>query len=84
MATTAQRPTTLGELIESGWRSKSVKQEVYDNFVQLMRSDAELGERAEAHLLLAGVFELKLASQQSGAAQKGGHFHADGSFHGEH
>ncbi len=35
-------------------------------------------------VVLDGAYELKLASQQSGAAQKGGHFHADGSFHGEH
>lgn len=35
-------------------------------------------------VVLDGAYELKLASQQSGAGQKGGHFHADGSFHGEH
>ena len=33
--------------------------------------------------MLDGAYELKLASQQSGATQKGGHFHADGTFHGE-
>ena len=35
-------------------------------------------------VVLAGAYELKLATEQSGATQKGGHFHADGSFHGEH
>lgn len=34
-------------------------------------------------VVLDGVYELKLASQQSGALSKGGHFHADGTFHGE-
>lgn len=35
-------------------------------------------------IVLNGAYELKLASQQSGVAQKGGHFHADGTFHGDH
>ncbi|MEQ8770475.1 MAG: hypothetical protein RIB60_08200 [Phycisphaerales bacterium] len=35
-------------------------------------------------VVLDGAYELKLASQQSGVNQKGGHFHADGTFHGEH
>ncbi len=35
-------------------------------------------------VVLDGAYELKLATAQSGAAQEGGHFHADGSFHGEH
>lgn len=35
-------------------------------------------------VVLDGAYELKLASEQSGVAQKGGHFHADGSFHGDH
>lgn len=35
-------------------------------------------------VVLDGAFELKLATAQSGQNQKGGHFHADGSFHGEH
>ena len=35
-------------------------------------------------VVLSGAYELKLATQQSGSAQKGGHFHADGSFHGDH
>ena len=34
-------------------------------------------------VVLDGAYELKLASQQSGVAQKGGHFHADGTFHVE-
>lgn len=35
-------------------------------------------------VVLDGAYELKLASEQSGATQQGGHFHADGSYHGEH
>lgn len=35
-------------------------------------------------VVLDGAYELKLASEQSGVSQKGGHFHADGTFHGEH
>jgi hypothetical protein len=35
-------------------------------------------------VVLDGAYELKLATAQSGASQKGGHFHADGTFHGEH
>jgi multidrug efflux pump subunit AcrA (membrane-fusion protein) len=34
-------------------------------------------------IILDGAYELKLATQQSGALQKG-HFHADGTFHAEH
>lgn len=34
-------------------------------------------------IVLDGAYELKLASQQSGVAQKGGHFHADGTFHAD-
>lgn len=32
-------------------------------------------------VVLDGAFELKLATQQSGVTQKGGHFHADGTYH---
>lgn len=36
-------------------------------------------------VVLDGAYELKLATQASGgAAAEGGHFHADGSFHGDH
>lgn len=35
-------------------------------------------------VVLDGAYELKLASEQSGVSQKGGHFHADGSYHDEH
>lgn len=35
-------------------------------------------------VVLDGAYELKLATAQSGTSQKGGHFHADGSFHGDH
>jgi hypothetical protein len=34
-------------------------------------------------VVLDGAYELKLASQQSGVAQKGGHYHADGTFHAD-
>lgn len=34
-------------------------------------------------VVLDGAYELKLASSQNNAAQKGGHFHADGTFHDE-
>lgn len=34
-------------------------------------------------VVLEGAYELKLATSQSGTTQKGGHFHADGTFHGE-
>ncbi len=35
-------------------------------------------------VVLEGAYELKLASAQSGASQKGGHFHADGTYHEAH
>jgi hypothetical protein len=43
---------------------------------------SELGPHDE--VVLQGAYELKLASAQSGTSQKGGHFHADGTYHGEH
>ena len=46
----------------------------------VVKSGVSLGDE----VVIEGAYELKLASQQSGADQKGGHFHADGSFHGEH
>jgi magnesium chelatase subunit I len=36
------RPRTLAELRESGWRPKTVKQEVRDNFVAMLQSGADL------------------------------------------
>lgn len=35
-------PTTLAELLESGWQSKSVKQEIHDNFLQKLQAGEEL------------------------------------------
>ena len=35
-------PATLGQLRESGWRSKTVKQEVYDNFVTALADGRSL------------------------------------------
>jgi hypothetical protein len=43
---------------------------------------SDLGPNDE--VVLQGAYELKLASAQSGTSQKGGHFHADGAFHGKH
>ena len=34
--------TNLAELIESGWQSRTVKQELYDNFVQALESGESL------------------------------------------
>jgi hypothetical protein len=45
-----------------------------------VRSGVILGEE----VVLDGAYELKLATEQSGGTQKGGHFHADGTFHGGH
>ncbi len=42
---------------------------------------SELGPQDE--VVLHGAYELKLATAQSGTSQKGGHFHADGTYHEE-
>ena len=36
------RPQTLAELRNSGWRSKTVKQEVHDNFLRKLSAGEEL------------------------------------------
>ncbi len=41
------------------------------------------GVMAGDEVVMQGVFELKLAAERSGGTPKGGHFHADGSFHAE-
>lgn len=41
-SSTATRPTNLAQLRESGWRSKTVKQEMLDNFTRLLAADEEL------------------------------------------
>lgn len=41
MATTV-KPTNLRELRESGWVSKSVKREIYDNFLRMLAAGEEL------------------------------------------
>ncbi|MCG8405905.1 MAG: hypothetical protein MI923_11985 [Phycisphaerales bacterium] len=46
----------------------------------VIKSGLGLGDE----VVLEGAYELKLATARSGTTQKGGHFHADGSFHGEH
>ncbi|MGK0190107.1 MAG: hypothetical protein ACI9R3_005927 [Verrucomicrobiales bacterium] len=43
---------------------------------------SDLGPNDE--VVLNGAYELKLATAMSGTSQKGGHFHADGAFHGKH
>src|SRR5262245_37305084 len=40
--TARQRPTTLKELRDSGWVSKTVKQEVRDNFLTMLQAGEEL------------------------------------------
>lgn len=42
VAETIQRPTTLSELKASGWESKTIKQEIYDNFVRMLAGGEEL------------------------------------------
>ncbi|MEM7698147.1 MAG: hypothetical protein AAF236_07070 [Verrucomicrobiota bacterium] len=42
---------------------------------------SEVGPNDE--VVIDGAYELKLATAQSGPPQKGGHFHADGTFHAE-
>jgi magnesium chelatase subunit I len=39
---TTERPTTLAELRQSGWKSKPVKQEIHDNFLQRLQAGKEL------------------------------------------
>ncbi len=39
---TAQRPTNLQELRESGWQSRSVKQELRDNFLKALQANEPL------------------------------------------
>ncbi len=42
ITTAAELPATLAKLIESGWTSKSVKQEIHDNFLRKLQSGEEL------------------------------------------
>ena len=41
-ATVTQKPATLGELKASGWRGKSVKQELHDNLLHMLADKAKL------------------------------------------
>lgn len=41
---TVSKPTTLEQLIDSGWQSKTVKQELNDNFVRLLENDEPIYE----------------------------------------
>lgn len=45
-----------------------------------IKSDLGLNDE----VVLEGAYELKLSSSQNGTSQKGGHFHADGTYHGKH
>ena len=36
------KPANLRQLRESGWKSKTVKQEIHDNFLRMMREGEEL------------------------------------------
>ena len=45
-----------------------------------VKSGLRLGDQ----VVLDGAYELKLASEQGGRTQRGGHFHADGTFHESH
>src|SRR3977135_3616772 len=40
--TTATKSRTLGELRDSGWVSKTVKQEIHDNFLRMLVEGEEL------------------------------------------
>ncbi len=41
-ATLAEAPATLAELLESGWQSRTVKQEIHDNFLAKLQAGEEL------------------------------------------
>ena len=45
--------------------------------------EVKSGLGPQDEVVLDGAYELKLATSQSGSSQKGGHFHADGTFHAE-
>lgn len=45
--------------------------------------EVKSGLGPDDEVVLDGAYELKLATSQSGTTQKGGHFHADGTFHAE-
>ena len=42
MTTVSTKPRTLAELRESGWQSKSVKEEIHDNFLRMLSAGEEL------------------------------------------
>lgn len=42
MTSTPMRPANLQELRDSGWRSKTIKQEIYDNFIARLAADEPL------------------------------------------
>ena len=45
----------------------------------VIKSGVRLGDE----IVMNGAYELKLATALAGTQQKGGHFHADGTFHAE-
>jgi len=42
MATASAKPTSLKQLRETGWLSKPVKREIYDNFIRMLAAGEEL------------------------------------------
>src|SRR5688500_6307096 len=42
MSDTQAKPSTLRQLRDSGWQSKSVKREIHDNFLRMLAKGAEL------------------------------------------
>lgn len=42
MSTTVSKPSNLQELLESGWKPKTVKQEIRENFIRQLADGAEL------------------------------------------
>ncbi|MBW3598319.1 MAG: magnesium chelatase, partial [Planctomycetes bacterium] len=42
MAHNGVKPSNLRELRESGWRSKTIKQEIHDNFLRMLAGGEEL------------------------------------------
>ena len=52
-------------------------------FFPEVRADTRSGLKLSDEVVLDGAYELNLATSTSGVRQKGGHFHADGTFHAD-
>ena len=46
------KPSNLKELRESGWVSKSTKQEIHDNFLEMLKNGDELFPGIVGYLLM--------------------------------